>query len=235
MLSKTMPFRAKEVDQLLKQAREQTLPSPTLLWCVVKGRFTFKPDEKWKNVSAEARDLVSSLILLDPVKRLTIQQVKEHPWCADAIAKCAASMPKEDVKDTKGKKTSAVATGGNKRFRRGSDAYVSREQQFWYAMEISPPSNMQQQGGVKIGSDGKFQMENVSEEMRCASQPSHGSLSLNPSLPPRDSGGHRAKEGSDLKRLRRTRSTAAAHTDPGRVESPAAAATSTASTHTFVG
>lgn len=51
-------------------------------------------------------------------------------------------------------------------------------------MEISPPSNMQQQGGVKIGSDGKFQMENVSEEMRCASQPSHGSLSLNPSLPP---------------------------------------------------
>ena len=36
-----------------------------------------------------------------------------------------------------------------------------------YAMEISPPSNMQQHGGVKVGSDGKFQMDNISEDMRC--------------------------------------------------------------------
>ena len=33
-------------------------------------------------------------------------------------------------------------------------------------MEISPPTNMQQQGGVKLGADGEFQMENVPEEMR---------------------------------------------------------------------
>ena len=33
-------------------------------------------------------------------------------------------------------------------------------------MEISPPTNMQQQGGVKLGADGAFQMENVPEEMR---------------------------------------------------------------------
>ena len=33
-------------------------------------------------------------------------------------------------------------------------------------MEISPPTNMQQQGGVKLGVDGAFQMENVPEEMR---------------------------------------------------------------------
>ena len=28
-------------------------------------------------------------------------------------------------------------------------------------MEISPPTNMQQQGGVKLGADGQFQMDNV--------------------------------------------------------------------------
>ena len=33
-------------------------------------------------------------------------------------------------------------------------------------MEISPPTNMQQQGGVKLGADGAFQMDNVPEEMR---------------------------------------------------------------------
>ena len=43
---------------------------------------------------------------------------------------------------------------------------VSREQQYWYAMEISPPSDMRQQAGVKLGADGKFQMDNVPEEMR---------------------------------------------------------------------
>jgi len=198
MLSKTMPFRAKEVDQLLKQ--------------VVKGKFSFKPEERWRHISQDARDLISKLIVLDPQKRFSVAQVKEHPWCSDAVSKCAASMPKlseaatkKDKKDAKGGgglgfglfrlgsragKTPKGqekpiiprdgATPGNssrdgggggaaaipKRFKTGTDGYASREQQFWYAMEISPPSNMQQQGGVKIGTDGKFQMDNVSEEMR---------------------------------------------------------------------
>ena len=33
-------------------------------------------------------------------------------------------------------------------------------------MEISPPSNMQQQGGVKLDANGNFQMDNVSDEMK---------------------------------------------------------------------
>ena len=33
-------------------------------------------------------------------------------------------------------------------------------------MEISPPSNMQQQGGVKLDANGKFLMDNVSDEMK---------------------------------------------------------------------
>jgi serine/threonine protein kinase len=66
MLSKTMPFRAKEVDQLLKQ--------------VVRAKFTFRPEEKWKGVSKEAQDLISKLLTKDTSKRFTIQDVKQHPW-----------------------------------------------------------------------------------------------------------------------------------------------------------
>ena len=75
MLSKSMPFRAKEVDRLLEQ--------------VVRGKFHFTPEEKWKSVSPEARDLVSKLICKDKGKRLTIGQVAQHPWCAAAIARTA--------------------------------------------------------------------------------------------------------------------------------------------------
>merc|ERR1712185_619390 len=62
MLSKTMPFRAKEVDQLLKQ--------------VVKGKFAYKPEDRWKHVSESAKDLITKLLTKDPAKRLTIAGVK---------------------------------------------------------------------------------------------------------------------------------------------------------------
>jgi len=185
MLSKTMPFRAKEVDQLLKQ--------------VVKGKFAFKPEDRWRNVSPVAKDLISKLLVVEPAKRLTVQQVREHPWCAEAVKKCAANLPqiKPKSKAADQGKSSGSSVGGFNvpaslassipswaRLPRGSISGASggsgpkkslvhripkgksREQQYWYAMEISPPTNMQQQGGVKLGADGAFQMENVPEEMR---------------------------------------------------------------------
>lgn len=138
MLSKTMPFRAKEVDQLLKQARERLLPSPTLLWCVrspssvvggqralhlqagreVEERLRRSARSRLQPYSARSREAphhptgeqIRTHPLHPPVADLSSPQVKEHPWCADAIAKCAASMPKEDVKDTKGKKVQPCHT-----------------------------------------------------------------------------------------------------------------------------
>jgi len=176
MLSKTMPFRAKEVDQLLKQ--------------VVKGKFQYKPEERWKHVSEPARDLITKLLCKDPAKRLTIQQVKQHPWAADAIKRCAENMPKVEFEKKARDKSSqnifqgmlrrtgsavnkAVAGAGmsttipsSKIEGKPKNKGVSREQQYWYAMEISPPTDTKKDGGVKLGADGKFQMDNVPPEMR---------------------------------------------------------------------
>ena len=96
MLSKTMPFRAKDIDKLLRQ--------------VVKGKFTFTPEDRWRPVSAEARDLITKLLCVDPAKRLTIADVKAHPWCAAAVAKCMATMPK--VKAAPAPPKSAGGAGG---------------------------------------------------------------------------------------------------------------------------
>ena len=171
MLSKTMPFRAKEVDQLLKQ--------------VVRAKFNFRPEDRWKNVSEEAKDLITKLLTKDVSKRLTIADVKKHPWCADAIARALESMPKMEVDKEKPEKSMGalfkpmlqrIASGANRMANgeqkveiqgRPKNKGVSREQQYWYAMEISPPSNMKQEGGVKVGEDGQIMMDgDVPPEMR---------------------------------------------------------------------
>jgi len=43
---------------------------------------------------------------------------------------------------------------------------VSREQQYWYAMEISPPTEAKKGGGVTVDAEGKFVLDNVPEEVR---------------------------------------------------------------------
>mmetsp|Transcript_10367 Transcript_10367/g.28601 ORF Transcript_10367/g.28601 Transcript_10367/m.28601 type:complete len:710 (+) Transcript_10367:118-2247(+) len=198
MLSKTMPFRAKQVDQLLKQ--------------VLKGRFAFAPDDRWRHVSAEAKDLITRLLCVDVSKRLTISDVRSHAWCSEAVKRYEQSLPKTAIAEptapssaelktprssakttaaylfpkgglrkkqsytspammsvvsATGRTTSgsaARASGGCQDRRKGT--YVSKEQQYWYAMEISPPTQMQQVGGVKVSADGTFEMANVPQEMR---------------------------------------------------------------------
>ena len=109
MLSKSMPFRAKEVDQLLKQ--------------VVKGRFSFRPEDRWKHISEDAKDLITKLLTKDTKERLTIKQVKSHPWCADAIARAIETLPKIEVEKEKSEKNMSklfkpmlqrIASGANR-------------------------------------------------------------------------------------------------------------------------
>ena len=43
------------------------------------GSFDFHPNF-WKGVSAEAKDLISKLLVVNPDKRFTVQQALMHPW-----------------------------------------------------------------------------------------------------------------------------------------------------------
>lgn len=45
---------------------------------IEKGKFTFS--ENWDNVSEEAKDLVLHLLHLDPDQRLSMSEIKDHPW-----------------------------------------------------------------------------------------------------------------------------------------------------------
>eukprot|EP01106_Pelomyxa_sp_JSP_P017678 TRINITY_DN741_c0_g1_i4.p1 TRINITY_DN741_c0_g1~~TRINITY_DN741_c0_g1_i4.p1 ORF type:complete len:342 (+),score=81.21 TRINITY_DN741_c0_g1_i4:63-1088(+) len=38
------------------------------------------PETPWNTISAEAKDLISKILVIDPAKRLTLQQILAHPW-----------------------------------------------------------------------------------------------------------------------------------------------------------
>lgn len=46
---------------------------------IIKGEYTMKP-ELWSKVSQDGVDFVKALLQVDPEKRLSAQQAREHPW-----------------------------------------------------------------------------------------------------------------------------------------------------------
>merc|ERR1712084_140595 len=53
-----------------------------------KGEYEFH-EEYWGTVSAEAKDLISSLLTVDPVERLDAEEALRNPWITageDALA-----------------------------------------------------------------------------------------------------------------------------------------------------
>lgn len=61
MLSGTVPFKANNMSELHK--------------LIIKGN-----PNPLKEVSDEAMNLVNGLLEIDPKKRLTVEQILNHPW-----------------------------------------------------------------------------------------------------------------------------------------------------------
>jgi len=60
--------------------RHMCLPSQELLFkCIQDGVYSF-PAREWSTISAEARDLVEHLLVRNPHRRYTADQVLAHPW-----------------------------------------------------------------------------------------------------------------------------------------------------------
>jgi len=43
------------------------------------GKFTFH-ESAWSKISSLAKDLIRKILVVDPKKRWTCQQILEHPW-----------------------------------------------------------------------------------------------------------------------------------------------------------
>ncbi|KAK5933199.1 hypothetical protein CgunFtcFv8_004845 [Champsocephalus gunnari] len=49
---------------------------------IIRGEFTMVPS-KWRHVSAQAKDVVRRLLLVEPSDRLSIEGALQHPWMQD--------------------------------------------------------------------------------------------------------------------------------------------------------
>ena len=47
---------------------------------IVKGAFTFKDHDVWRDVSPIAKDLIEKTLVVDPDERITINDFLQHPW-----------------------------------------------------------------------------------------------------------------------------------------------------------
>ena len=54
-----------------------------LIHTIKKGAYGFEGDE-WQNVSDDAKDLITRLIVVDPSQRLVPSCALKHPWLKDA-------------------------------------------------------------------------------------------------------------------------------------------------------
>lgn len=49
---------------------------------IVNANYSF-PDPYWTNISAHAKELVTKLLVIDPSRRLSADQILQHPWMAE--------------------------------------------------------------------------------------------------------------------------------------------------------
>jgi len=72
-------------------------PTKVLLYHAIrKGKFSF-PEERWKNVSDSAKDLITKLIVVDAKKRLTVNEALCHPWISGDSEKQSSPLEIQDA------------------------------------------------------------------------------------------------------------------------------------------
>ncbi|XP_073697312.1 serine/threonine-protein kinase Chk2 [Garra rufa] len=58
---------------------------------IINGHYRFIPSQ-WKKVSNEAKDLIKKLLVVDPEKRLSVEEALAHPWLNDDEMKNTANQ-----------------------------------------------------------------------------------------------------------------------------------------------
>jgi len=54
---------------------------------VKRGAFTFSPEDIWRDVNDEAKNLIQAMLVVKPESRLSASSVAKHPWVNPAIKK----------------------------------------------------------------------------------------------------------------------------------------------------
>jgi len=64
---------------------------------VVKGVYYFAPTH-WSSVSDDAKDLITSMLQVNPLKRPTIHQLQKHPWLRKDQTSGGSALPLDELR-----------------------------------------------------------------------------------------------------------------------------------------
>ncbi|OAJ38885.1 hypothetical protein BDEG_22784 [Batrachochytrium dendrobatidis JEL423] len=89
----------------------ETNSTTVLYQAIVEGSYEYDP-ENWDKISADAKNFISKLLLVDPSKRMTAAEALKHPWLhTEAAIDLLPNMRKNfDAKKTFKKAFLALAT-----------------------------------------------------------------------------------------------------------------------------
>jgi len=86
ILSGCSPFNGEEEEQLLK--------------LVAEAKYEFY-EKEWEHISAEAKDLISKLLVVDTADRLTMEQTLAHPWVWKAVERARENVTTRSIEAAK--------------------------------------------------------------------------------------------------------------------------------------
>jgi calcium/calmodulin-dependent protein kinase I len=86
---------------------------------IKSGIFEFHP-QYWENISAEAKDLISQMLTVDPTKRPSAAELLNHPW----IHKDEGDLKEKDLKGTLAE---LKRFNGKRKFRAAVDAVLATQ------------------------------------------------------------------------------------------------------------
>ncbi|KAG2926075.1 hypothetical protein PC129_g6789 [Phytophthora cactorum] len=90
--------RFADVYTLGKELGAGTFSVGVLFRLIKAGRYEFD-SPYWDDVSAEAKDLISKMLILKPAERWTARQLLEHPWIAgDAVKDVQLTTALEELR-----------------------------------------------------------------------------------------------------------------------------------------
>lgn len=55
-----------------------------IFFAIKRGKFTF-PEEEWSGISQEAKDMIKSLLQMDPKRRPSAEEALKHPWITSRL------------------------------------------------------------------------------------------------------------------------------------------------------
>lgn len=80
MLCGYPPFYGQCGDDCGWEKGENCSACQEMLFTSIQDGFFEFPDSEWSTVSEDAKDLIRHLLVRDPRKRYSAQEVLEHPW-----------------------------------------------------------------------------------------------------------------------------------------------------------